>query len=209
MRESVLLVVGAVVAVVLQIVLAPNLVILGSMPDLVLVYVGIAAMLLRRDSVLVMAFFAGLVMDLVGTSTVGVCAGLLRAGRRVSSATIRLALRLLFLWGAFFWWKCFMQVSIFCRLMCRSSKRLANVRFLARSTIARWPLSCCLLRRTCLRRQRLLTRRQLPRPFVFAKGVAWCTLSWPRLLLSSLQAWLFSFSLGPETSNRVAPCRNR
>ena len=56
MRESVLLVVGAVV-VVLQIVLAPNLVILGSMPDLVLVYVGIAAMLLRRDSVLVMAFF--------------------------------------------------------------------------------------------------------------------------------------------------------
>lgn len=76
MRESVLLVVGAVVAVVLQIVLAPNLVILGSMPDLVLVYVGIAAMLLRRDSVLVMAFFAGLAMDLVGTSTVGVCAGL-------------------------------------------------------------------------------------------------------------------------------------
>ena len=76
MRESVLLVVGAVVAVVLQIVLAPNLVILGAMPDLVLVYVGIAAMLLRRDSVLVMAFFAGLAMDLVGTSTVGVCAGL-------------------------------------------------------------------------------------------------------------------------------------
>ena len=78
MRESVLLVVGAVVAVVLQIVLAPNLVILGSMPDFVLVYVGIAAMLLRRDSVLVMAFFAGLVMDLVGTSTVGVCGGFLR-----------------------------------------------------------------------------------------------------------------------------------
>ena len=73
MREPVLLVVGAVVAVVLQIVLAPNLVILGAMPDLVLVYVGIAAMLLRRDSVLVMAFFAGLAMDLVGTSTVGVC----------------------------------------------------------------------------------------------------------------------------------------
>lgn len=47
MRESVLLVVGAVVAVVLQIVLAPNLVILGSMPDFVLVYVGIAAMLLQ------------------------------------------------------------------------------------------------------------------------------------------------------------------
>lgn len=41
MRESVLLVVGAVVAVVLQIVLAPNLVILGSMPDLVLVYVAL------------------------------------------------------------------------------------------------------------------------------------------------------------------------
>ena len=117
MRESVLLVVGAVVAVVLQIVLAPNLVILGSMPDLVLVYVGIAAMLLRRDSVLVMAFFAGLAMEHPRSA----CAlgsirlsHFLRAGRRVFSATIRLALRLLFLWGAFFWWKCSMQVFIFC-----------------------------------------------------------------------------------------------
>ena len=76
MRESVLLVVGAVVAVVFQIVLAPNLVILGSMPDFVLIYVGLVAMLLRRDSVLVMAFFAGLAIDLVGVSTVGLCAGL-------------------------------------------------------------------------------------------------------------------------------------
>ena len=125
MRESVLLVVGAVVAVVLQIVLAPNLVILGSMPDLVLVYVGIAAMLLRRDSVLVMAFFAGLAMDLVEHRRSACALGSIRlshffrAGRRVSSATTRLALRLLFLWGAFFWWRCSMQVFIFCRLMCR------------------------------------------------------------------------------------------
>ena len=76
MRESVHLVVGAVAAVVLQIVLAPNLVIMGSMPDFVLVYVGISAMLLRRDSVFVMAFIAGLFVDLMGTSTVGLCAGL-------------------------------------------------------------------------------------------------------------------------------------
>lgn len=215
MRESVLLVVGAVVAVVLQIVLAPNLVILGAMPDLVLVYVGIAAMLLRRDSVLVMAFFAGLAMDLVGTSTVGVCAGLYtliaflasRAAGFFGNDTLGASLAISM--------GCFLLVEVlyagFYILSVDVSviEALANVRFLARSTIARWPLSCCLLRRTCLRRQRLLTRRQLPRPFVFAKGVAWFTLSWPRLSLSSLQAWRFSFSLGPETSNRAAPCRNR
>ncbi len=76
MGETVLLVVGAAVSVVLQIVLAPNIAIVGAMPDFVLVYVGISAMLLKRDSVVVMAFVAGLVVDLMGTSTVGVCAGL-------------------------------------------------------------------------------------------------------------------------------------
>ncbi len=85
MRESVLLVVGAAVSVVLQIVLAPNIAILGALPDFVLVYVAISAMLLKRDSVVVMAFVVGLLVDLMGTSTVGVCAGLFALAAFASS----------------------------------------------------------------------------------------------------------------------------
>ena len=217
MRESVLLVVGAVVAVVLQIVLAPNLVILGSMPDLVLVYVGIAAMLLRRDSVLVMAFFAGLVMDLVGTSTVGVCAGLYtliafltsRAAGFFGNDTLGASLAISM--------GCFLLVEVLYAGFYILSVDVSVIEALGQRALPCALYDCAMgpyraayyVGRTCLRRQRLLTRRQLPRPFVFAKGVAWFTLSWPRLSLSSLQAWRFLFSLGPETSNRAAPCRNR
>ena len=76
MRESVLLAVGAVVAVVLQIVLAPNVAILGAMPNFALVYMATSAMLAKRDMVVVVAFCCGLALDLIGTYTVGVYAGL-------------------------------------------------------------------------------------------------------------------------------------
>lgn len=68
---------GAVVAVALQLVLAPNVAIMGAMPNFILVYVGIAAMNHRSDMVPVLAFACGLVADLMGTSTVGVMAALL------------------------------------------------------------------------------------------------------------------------------------
>ncbi len=76
MRESVLLVVGAAVAFALQIVLAPNISILGAMPNFALVYVATSSMLAKRDMVPVVAFACGLALDLVGTHTVGVYAGL-------------------------------------------------------------------------------------------------------------------------------------
>lgn len=77
MRSNVLLVVGAVCALLLQIILAPNIAIMGAMPNFVLVYVGVAAMVRHSDSVVVMAFFLGLAYDLVGNATLGVMAALL------------------------------------------------------------------------------------------------------------------------------------
>ena len=77
MRENVVLIAGAVVAVALQVILAPNVAIMGAMPNFILVYVGIAAMARQSDSVLIAAFACGLVFDLVGNSAVGVMAALL------------------------------------------------------------------------------------------------------------------------------------
>lgn len=76
-RETVLLAVGAAVALLLQIALAPNIAILGAMPNIALVYAAVAAMLRSADSVLVCAFLLGLACDLVGNSAVGVMAALL------------------------------------------------------------------------------------------------------------------------------------
>ena len=156
-------------------------------------------MLLRRDSVLVMAFFAGLAMDLVGTSTVGVCAGLYtliaflssRAAGFFGNDTLGASLAISM--------GCFLLVEVLYAGFYILSVDVSVIEALGQRALpcalydCAMALSCCLLRRTCLRRQRLLTRRQLPRPFVFAKGVAWFTLSWPRLSLSSLQRGAFRF----------------
>lgn len=77
MRETVFLVLGAVVAVALQVILAPSIAIMGAMPNFILVYVGIAAMMRQSDSVYIMAFASGLAYDLVGTGAVGLMAALL------------------------------------------------------------------------------------------------------------------------------------
>lgn len=101
------------------------------MPDFVLVYVGIAAMLLRRDSVLVMAFFAG--------SCHGPCGNI--DGRRVRWAlyAYRISyepgggfLRQRYAWrfACYFYGVLSSGGSALCRflyfvgLMCRSSKRI-------------------------------------------------------------------------------------
>lgn len=102
MRENILLVVGAAAALLLQIVLAPNIAIMGAMPNFVLVYVGIAAMLRQTDFLVGMAFAAGLVYDFAGTSMIGVMAALLtvaafvasRAGAFFNSDTLTISLAL-------------------------------------------------------------------------------------------------------------------
>ena len=64
-------VVGAIIAVVLQIVVAPNIALFAAVPNFLLAYVVVVA-LVRADSCgVVMPFVLGLVFDLVGGGPVG------------------------------------------------------------------------------------------------------------------------------------------
>lgn len=100
MRASLPLAIGALAALALQLVLAPALSILGAMPDFVLVFVGVAAMLRPSDSVVTVGFGAGMVYDLVTGGTPGVMAALLaaaaflasRASERLGNDTLSVAL---------------------------------------------------------------------------------------------------------------------
>ncbi len=77
MRESIIAIVGGVVAVLLQIIVAPNIAIFSAMPNFVLAYTGIVAMLCRENKIVVLAFFLGLAYDLLGSNPVGLMSGLL------------------------------------------------------------------------------------------------------------------------------------
>lgn len=77
MRETVILVVGSFAALVLQAVVAPNIAIMGAMPNFMLVYAGVSAMLHQGDASLVAACISGFVFDLATGGTVGVMAALL------------------------------------------------------------------------------------------------------------------------------------
>ena len=77
-RNLMILVLGALAAVLLQVVLAPNIAIFAAMPNLMVVYALIVA-ILRPDTraVLVIAFILGLVFDLLSHTPVGAMAFLL------------------------------------------------------------------------------------------------------------------------------------
>lgn len=62
---------GAVIAVVLQIILAPNIAIMGTMPQFIIVYALASAMLLPREGAYVLVFCLGMVGDLLGYGPVG------------------------------------------------------------------------------------------------------------------------------------------
>lgn len=62
---------GALIAVVLQIVLAPNIAIMGTMPQLIIVYAIAISLILPRDSSYVLVFVLGMVGDLLGYGPVG------------------------------------------------------------------------------------------------------------------------------------------
>lgn len=85
MRETVVLVIGGVAAFALQSVLAPNIAILGAMPNFALAFVATSAMLRRSDDVVVVAFALGLATDLSGGGTVGVSAALFTLASFISS----------------------------------------------------------------------------------------------------------------------------
>lgn len=85
MRETVVLAIGGIAAFALQFVLAPNIAILGAMPNFPLAFVATSAMLRRSDDVIVIAFVLGLATDLSGGGTVGVSAALLTLASFISS----------------------------------------------------------------------------------------------------------------------------
>lgn len=70
-RETTISIVGAVVAVILQVVLAPNIAIFSAMPNFLIVYTLVIAMLLPGDALYAIAFALGMVSDLLGYGPVG------------------------------------------------------------------------------------------------------------------------------------------
>ena len=64
-------VLGALLAVVLQIVLAPNIAIMGTMPHFIIAYAVAISLVLPRNQVYVLAFALGMIGDLLGYGPVG------------------------------------------------------------------------------------------------------------------------------------------
>lgn len=75
--EAKVSIIGAIVMFVLQIVVAPNIALFGVVPNLLLIYSIVVAMLLPTNSSLVLAFVCGLLSDLLGFGPVGALAFLL------------------------------------------------------------------------------------------------------------------------------------
>jgi rod shape-determining protein MreD len=78
-RDRIIIGLGALVAFLLQIIIAPNIALFSATPNFILVYV-LAVVLIRFDeSLYVLAFVLGLLLDLLGTGPVGVTPFLLVA----------------------------------------------------------------------------------------------------------------------------------
>lgn len=76
-RDALALVLGALVAVLLQIVVAPNIAIMGAQPNVIAAYAVVAAIVRPADSALVLGFVLGVVYDFLGYGPVGAMAFLL------------------------------------------------------------------------------------------------------------------------------------
>lgn len=70
-RSSIIVLVGAIVAVLAQIIIAPNIVVFSAMPNFIVAYVLVIAMVRPTDSVLVLAFVLGILFDLLGYGPIG------------------------------------------------------------------------------------------------------------------------------------------
>ena len=76
-RDGIAVAVGAVIAVLLQIVVAPNIALFGAMPNFVVAYALLVAIVRPATAGPVMPFVLGLVFDLVSGGPVGAMAFLL------------------------------------------------------------------------------------------------------------------------------------
>lgn len=76
-RESFILIIGAVIVVLAQIIIAPYIVVFSAMPNFILVFVLIISVLRSADSTMVVAFVLGLLFDLFGYGPIGAMAFLI------------------------------------------------------------------------------------------------------------------------------------
>lgn len=76
-RDSLAVLVGAVIAVLAQIIIAPNIAILAAVPNFLAAYVLVVAIVRPTNASLVLAFALGLLFDLLGYGPVGSMALLL------------------------------------------------------------------------------------------------------------------------------------
>lgn len=66
--------IGAIVVVLLQIVIAPNINVLTAMPNFILCYVVVVAVANARNAGYIMPFVCGLIYDLIGSGPIGAMA---------------------------------------------------------------------------------------------------------------------------------------
>lgn len=88
-QERVPLIVGAVIAVICQVMLAPNMHVLAAAPNFVLAYVIAVAVANARGGSYIMAFLVGLAFDLSSTGPVGSMAFVCVATMLLSSLAFR------------------------------------------------------------------------------------------------------------------------
>lgn len=77
MRIGYRMIIGGFIALLLQTVIAPNIPILGAMPNFILVYVCVVAMIYNGPATYVLAFTMGLLYDFMSVHPVGIMAAVL------------------------------------------------------------------------------------------------------------------------------------
>lgn len=76
-RESLVTLIGAIAALLLQVIVAPNVALFGAVPNFILAYCLVVAIVRPRSAGLVMPFVLGLLFDLMSPSPVGAMSFLL------------------------------------------------------------------------------------------------------------------------------------
>ncbi|MBQ9690978.1 MAG: rod shape-determining protein MreD [Eggerthellaceae bacterium] len=77
MGIQVRLILGALIAIIFQIVVAPNIAILGAQPNFIVVYIIVISMIHPSDTTLVLAFISGLIFDALAQQPFGIMAFIL------------------------------------------------------------------------------------------------------------------------------------
>lgn len=89
-RENVVILIGAIVATLLQIIVAPNIALFSATPNFMVAYALVVALVRPNDAGPVLPFVLGLISDLLGGGPVGATALLLTLASTVASRAFAL-----------------------------------------------------------------------------------------------------------------------